>query len=83
MGEREGGREGGRGGGDRETEMEKCVLYALRLQGEKKVYDLIKRVQAYLEPRFKEVRPDILCSIYIRRIEHLYYKVYTPIYPEP
>lgn len=51
--------------------------YLCRLQGEKRVYDLIKRVQVYLEPRFRESRPDILCSIYIRRIEHLYYKVHV------
>ena len=56
-----------------------CVygVCLFRLQGEKRVYDLIKRVQAYLEPRFSESRPDILCSIYIRRIEHLYYKVHV------
>ena len=48
---------------------------SLRLQGEKKMYSLIMRLEAYLEPRLKDSRPNVLCHIYIRRIEHLYYKV--------
>ena len=39
------------------------------------MYSLIMRLQAYLEPRLKDSRPNVLCHIYIRRIEHLYYKV--------
>ena len=53
------------------------LLLSFRLQGEKNVYDLIKRVQAYMESRLIDSHPVILCSIYIRRIEHLYYKVGT------
>ena len=49
------------------------ILY--RLQGEKVVYDLIKRVEVYMEPRFYESHPELVCGIYLRRIEHLYYKV--------
>ena len=51
-----------------------CVCVC-RLQGEKKVCSLIRRVQAYLEPRLLDSHPNVLCQIYIRRIEHLYYKV--------
>ena len=46
-----------------------------RLQDEKKVYELICAVQKYLETREGEDRDTNLCRIYIRRIEHLYYKV--------
>ena len=49
--------------------------YVCRLQWEAKVADLIKRVQEYLEKKYGETQPDMLCRIYIRRIEHLYYKV--------
>lgn len=54
-----------------------CTFCSSRLQGEKKVYELIKRIQVYMEPRLRDSHPDILCSIYIRRIEHLYYKVHV------
>lgn len=47
----------------------------IRLQWEAKVADLIERVQEYLENEYAGIRPDILCRVYIRRIEHLYYKV--------
>ena len=50
-----------------------------RLQDEKKVYELICAVQKYLETREGENRDVNLCRIYIRRIEHLYYKVSTEI----
>ena len=46
-----------------------------RLQDEKKVYELICAVQKYLETREGDDRDSNLCRIYIRRIEHLYYKV--------
>lgn len=46
-----------------------------RLQDEKKVYELICAVQKYLETREGDDRDTNLCRIYIRRIEHLYYKV--------
>ena len=36
---------------------------------------LICRVQEYLERKYGQSRPDLLCRIYMRRIEHLYYKV--------
>jgi len=39
------------------------------------VYNLICEVQKYLETREGESRDTNLCRIYIRRIEHLYYKV--------
>ena len=48
----------------------------LRLQGEAKVTDLIRRAQEYMEMKYGDSRPDLICRIYIRRIEHLYYKVY-------
>lgn len=34
---------------------------------------LIQRVQAYLEEKNSD--PTVLCRVYMRRIEHLYYKV--------
>ncbi|CAI8034637.1 Eukaryotic translation initiation factor 3 subunit C [Geodia barretti] len=49
--------------------------YVTKLQGEKTVCSLIQRVQAYLEHRLLDSHPNVLCQIYIRRIEHLYYKV--------
>ena len=39
------------------------------------MYELICAVQKYLETREGEDRDTNLCRIYIRRIEHLYYKV--------
>ena len=47
---------------------------APRLQGEKTVADFIHRVQLYVERKFGDSRPDLLCRIYIRTIEHAYYK---------
>jgi len=47
----------------------------VRLQWESKVANIIERVQKYIEEKYGEVVPEILCRIYIRRIEHLYYKV--------
>jgi len=46
-----------------------------RLQDEKMVYQLICEVQKYLETREGDNRDSNLCRIYIRRVEHLYYKV--------
>lgn len=54
-------------------------MIGVRLQDEKKVYDLICAVQKYLETCEGENRDGNLCRIYIRRIEHLYYKVSTKI----
>ena len=39
------------------------------------MYELICAVQKYLETREGDDRDTNLCRIYIRRIEHLYYKV--------
>jgi len=39
------------------------------------VYQLICEVQKYLETREGDSRDSNLCRIYIRRVEHLYYKV--------
>ena len=46
-----------------------------RLQSEATVTRLIRKVQHYMEERYHDNRPELLCRIYIRRIEHLYYKV--------
>ncbi|EDO29638.1 predicted protein [Nematostella vectensis] len=46
--------------------------YVERLKDEKTVTDIIKRLQAYLE---KNGTREELCRIYLRRIEHIYYKV--------
>ncbi len=37
--------------------------------------DLIRRVQQYLEKKYEDTRPDLLSRIYMRRMEHLYFKV--------
>ena len=36
---------------------------------------LIRRVQEYLENKYGDSEPELLCRIYMRRIDHLYYKV--------
>ncbi len=36
---------------------------------------LIQRVQEYLEDKHGDSEPELLCRIYMRRIDHLYYKV--------
>ncbi|XP_048581794.1 eukaryotic translation initiation factor 3 subunit C isoform X2 [Nematostella vectensis] len=46
--------------------------YVERLKDEKTVTDIIKRLQAYLE---KNGTREELCRIYLRRIEHIYYKI--------
>lgn len=56
--------------------------YVHKLQGEAKVTDLIGKVQKYLE-RDPEAKPDRLCRIYIRKIEHLYYKIDRSQYGKP
>ena len=33
------------------------------------------RVQSYMEERYLESWPQLMCRIYIRRIEHVYFKV--------
>ena len=50
-------------------------VYLFRLQGEAKVTSLIRRVQEYLEDKYGKSEPELLCRIYMRRIDHLYYKV--------
>ncbi|KAL1440751.1 hypothetical protein MTO96_009288 [Rhipicephalus appendiculatus] len=45
--------------------------YVERLKDEKNVCDIIERLQGYLEGRGSASE---LCHIYLRRIEHLYYK---------
>ncbi|CAH0388781.1 unnamed protein product [Bemisia tabaci] len=45
--------------------------YVVRLKDEKRVTQIIDKVQEYLERQ--GVAPD-LCRIYLRKIEHLYYK---------
>eukprot|EP00731_Ephydatia_muelleri_P022471 Em0015g54a len=56
--------------------------YVHKLQGEAKVTDLIGKVQKYLE-RDPETKADRLCRIYIRKIEHLYYKIDRSQYGKP
>lgn len=36
---------------------------------------LIRRMQEYLENKYGSSEPELLCRIYLRRIDHLYYKV--------
>ena len=55
------------------------MIVTRRLEGEARIEKIIKRVQAYLEKQVGETDPKTLCRIYIRRIEHLYYKVSTPL----
>ena len=50
-------------------------VFVCRLQGEAKVTLLIRRVQEYLENKYGDSEPELLCRIYMRRIDHLYYKV--------
>ena len=47
-----------------------------RLKNEGKVTELLERVQKYIEDRAQPNKDSELCRIYMRRIEHLYYKVY-------
>ena len=51
------------------------MIVTCRLEGEARVEKVIKRVQEYLEKKLGDTNPEILCRVYIRRIEHLYYKV--------
>lgn len=54
---------------------QEVLLCVYRLQGEGKVTKLIQRVQEYLENKYGNSEPELLCRIYMRRIDHLYYKV--------
>lgn len=45
--------------------------YVQRLKDETRVTEIIDKVQAFLE---KTGTPSELCGVYIRKIEHLYYK---------
>lgn len=45
--------------------------YVERLKDEKRVSNIIDKVQEYLE---RQAVPSELCRIYLRKIEHLYYK---------
>jgi translation initiation factor 3 subunit C len=46
--------------------------YVKRLKDEKTVCAILEKAQKYLEG--KDVGPTDLCRIYLRRVEHLYYK---------
>ena len=59
------------------SSIRKCFLFNsstfdLRLKDETKVTSLITKLQSYLEERGS---PSDLCRIYIRYINHIYYKV--------
>jgi translation initiation factor 3 subunit C len=45
--------------------------YVQRLKDETRVVEIIDKIQAFLE---KSGEPAELCSVYMRKIEHLYYK---------
>lgn len=45
--------------------------YVQRLKDEKRVCDIIDKVQLYLE--YQNIEPEV-CRIYMRKIDHLYYK---------
>ncbi len=45
--------------------------YVQRLKDESRVVDIIDKVQIFLEKHGEEAE---LCSVYMRKIEHLYYK---------
>lgn len=45
--------------------------YVQRLKDETRVVEIIDKVRAFLEKRGEEAE---LCSVYMRKIEHLYYK---------
>lgn len=45
--------------------------YVQRLKDETRVVEIIDKVQTFLEKQGKEAE---LCSVYMRKIEHLYYK---------
>lgn len=53
-----------------------CVLYNwnffYRLKDEKEVCVILDRLQTYLVPRGTT---EEICRVYLRRIEHMYYKV--------
>ena len=58
--------------------------HSSRLRDERKVTEIIARGQCYLEGRQESSRNTDLCHIYIRTIEHLYYKVsYTRLIFSP
>ena len=46
-----------------------------RLKDERSVTELIEHAQKYLEKQTQPGRDADLCRIYMRRIDHLYYKV--------
>ena len=46
-----------------------------RLQAETTITKRVQRVQHYMEQKYRGTDPNLLCRIYIRMIEHLYYKV--------
>lgn len=49
--------------------------YLTRLKDERSVTELIEHAQRYLENQTQPGRDADLCRIYMRRIDHLYYKV--------
>lgn len=57
--------------------------FVTKLEGEARVEKIIKRVQEYLEKRHAGTGPTVLCRMYIRRIEHLYYKIDRKAYGVP
>jgi len=47
-------------------------MFVCRLKDEKRVCDIIDKIQLYLEGQ--ENNAPERCRIYIRKVEHLYYK---------
>lgn len=48
-----------------------CMYTFFRLSDEKRVSKIIDKVQDFLE---RQGNPSELCRIYLRKIEHMYYK---------
>ncbi|CAG0914274.1 unnamed protein product [Notodromas monacha] len=54
--------------------------YVKRLKDEKSVCDIFEHLQRYMESR--ESTPSDLCRVYLRRVEHLYYKFDPTVFTE-
>ncbi|CAG0914275.1 unnamed protein product, partial [Notodromas monacha] len=54
--------------------------YVKRLKDEKSVCDIFEHLQRYMESR--ESTPSDLCRVYLRRVEHLYYKIDPTVFTE-
>lgn len=53
----------------------KHVLHSCRLKDEREVTQLMEKAQLYIENRLSQDKGSEICRMYMRRIDHLYYKV--------